>query len=458
VIRVGRALRRFLVRVYLHGLLLILLAGASVFLVLESMVRPAIDQRGDGMTAWVVDQVGLSADAGDPARLERELAAVRDRVSIHLSLYDERGALLATGVHPPLPPLPAEEAARLEPGVTSPIEPPHTAAVGLFVGGRRLGHAIAHRAMPAPTLTRAVAALFAVLLVLAVASIPLARSVARPIERLRAVARAFGAGGLEVRSAISRQDEIGDLARSFDEMADRLVALRRAEKELLANVSHELRTPLSRIRVVLDLASEGDPQRVRRYLGEIAEDLGQLERLVDDVLTAARLDFAVDPGGLPRLERAPVDLGELVEGAATRFRARAPDRQLALAVALDVPASLTADRSLLRRAIDNLLDNAQKYSDPDAPVTLRAHLEGGAAVIEVEDRGAGIPEEDLPHLFRPFFRGDRSRTRATGGMGLGLLLARRIVEAHGGRLEIASRVGEGTTARIALPTEAAEVA
>jgi signal transduction histidine kinase len=125
-------------------------------------------------------------------------------------------------------------------------------------------------------------------------------------------------------------------------------------------------------------------------------------------------------------------------------------------VDLDRPASLTADRALLRRAIDNLLDNAQKYSDPDAPVRLCARVESGAAVIEVEDRGAGIPEEDLPNLFRPFFRGDRSRTRATGGVGLGLVLARRIVEAHGGRLEIESRVGEGTTARIALPAETGE--
>jgi two-component system, OmpR family, sensor kinase len=127
-------------------------------------------------------------------------------------------------------------------------------------------------------------------------------------------------------------------------------------------------------------------------------------------------------------------------------------------VDLDRPASLTADRSLLRRAIDNLLDNAQKYSDPDAPVRLCTRVENGAAVIEVEDSGAGISEQDLPNLFRPFFRGDRSRTRATGGVGLGLALARRIVEAHGGRLEIASRVGEGTTARIALPAEAGEAA
>lgn len=454
--RIGRALRRFLVRVYLHGLLLILLAGASVFLVLELMARPAMDQRLYGMVTWVVDQAALSA--GDPARLEREIAAVRDRLDIHLSLYDTRGALIATNVHPPLPPLPAEEAARLEPGVTLPIEPLHRHAVAFVVGGRRVGHAITGGAAPAPSLTPAVVAFLAVLLVFAVGSIPLARSVARPIERLRAVAQAFGAGRLEERSAIARQDEIGDLARSFDEMADRLVVLRRAEKELLANVSHELRTPLSRIRVVLDLASEGDPERVRGYLGEIAEDLGELERLVGDVLTAARLDLAIAPGGLPRLERAPMDFGALVEGAATRFRARSPERQLALVVDLDRPAWLTADRSLLRRAIDNLLDNAQKYSDPDAPVRLYARVEGGAAVIEVEDRGAGIPEEDRPNLFRPFFRGDRSRTRATGGVGLGLVLARRIVEAHGGRLEIESRVGEGTTARIALPAEAGEAA
>jgi two-component system, OmpR family, sensor kinase len=240
-------------------------------------------------------------------------------------------------------------------------------------------------------------------------------------------------------------------------MAERLTHLLRSQKELLANVSHELRTPLSRIRVALDLANEGDAALARESLADIAEDLSELERLVSDVLTAARLDLATEPtpGATPPLRRELVEAQTLVDKAAARFRSAHPAHRLEVRVDGTLPL-LEADPVLLRRALDNLLDNAGKYSEPQTTVRLLARpLEHGLQV-EVRDEGIGIDANDLPHLFTPFFRSDRSRARKTGGVGLGLALARRIVVAHGGTLTVESQPGQGTTAQVTLPAATEE--
>jgi signal transduction histidine kinase len=318
-----------------------------------------------------------------------------------------------------------------------------------------------------------------VLLVVGISSWLLARSLTRPLSRLSAAAQAFGAGELSARTGIRRSDELGDVGRAFDEMASRVTELLRNEKELLANVSHELRTPLARVRVALDLAAEGDAELARESLADIAADLDELERLIGDVLMAARMDLADEaaPGGLPAMRRELVDPTELLGVAAARFRAAHPTPPLDSDVAEGL-APLRGDAVLLRRAIENLLENAYKYSErPSEPVALRARARrrsgsdgvGGAAArrgdepssdrdgveIEVSDRGVGISPEDLPRVCEPFYRADRSRTRATGGLGLGLALAKRIVDAHGGVLEIESALGHGTLARIWLPTSVA---
>jgi len=201
--------------------------------------------------------------------------------------------------------------------------------------------------------------------------------------------------------------------------------------------------------------------RARKALGEIGDDVGELERLTDEILAAARIDLS-GAGGLP-LHRERIEVGPLLADAAERFRSRYPGRELALEVAGDLPA-LDGDPALLRRLLGNLLDNAAKYSEPTTPVRLSARLDGapgaasegeGAAVaLEVRDHGIGVAEADLPHLFTPFFRTDRSRARDSGGVGLGLALARRIAEAHGGRIAAQRPDGPGTLFRVTLPAEA----
>jgi signal transduction histidine kinase len=145
-----------------------------------------------------------------------------------------------------------------------------------------------------------------------------------------------------------------------------------------------------------------------------------------------------------------VELAELARDAAERFRAAHEGRALEVSVADGLPP-LRGDAALLRRLLRNLLDNAAKYSEPPAPVRLSVRGEDGVAVLEVSDRGIGIAAEDLPRLFTPFFRTDRSRARGTGGTGLGLALAKRIAEAHGGTISASSAPGEGATFRVTLP-------
>jgi signal transduction histidine kinase len=294
--------------------------------------------------------------------------------------------------------------------------------------------------------------IFLVLACTAVTSVLLARMLAVPLQRLAEVTRAFGAGNLDARTGLRRRDELGQVAVAFDEMAERITHLLRSQKELIANVSHELRTPLARIRVALDLAAEGDEALARESLADITTDLTELERLVEDVLTAARLDLATGqtPGATPPLRRERVEAQSLLDKAAARFRTTRPTHVLEVSADGALPV-LDADPVLLRRALDNLLDNAGKYSEPGTRVRLLARPTDSGLQVEITDEGIGIDPKDLPHLFTPFFRSDRSRARVTGGVGLGLALARRIISAHGGTLTLESQPGVGTVARILLP-------
>jgi two-component system OmpR family sensor kinase len=441
-------------RVYLNGLLLLLLVALAVGAV-GSALRHAAPGGGRHPERFVDFAADRVADLRDhPRRLALELARVHEAFGAELTVYGSRGEVVATNVAPPLPPLPPGDAARVARGALRAGGRHHTFAAP--IEGMPGAYVLLSGSIPTPSLLRAASLLMAVLLALAVASIPLARAISRPLERLGVAVRAFGAGDLSARARLPARGEVGEVARAFDEMAGRMEALLRSEKELLANVSHELRTPLARIRVALDLAAEGDHDRSRRYLAEIGTDLHELESLVEDVLAAARLDLAAgrDPGAALPLRRERVDAKDLVVRAAERFRAAHPDRPLDLDIAEPLP-ELLADPGLLRRVLDNLLDNARKYSDGDAPVTLAARSDGGALTVEVRDRGIGIDPTDVDRLFTPFFRTDRSRARGTGGVGLGLALARRVVEAHGGRIAAESVPGEGTAIRFSVPTAGA---
>jgi len=487
------------------GQLVLLALTAVVVFIAEGPHEPGDPEAR--LTAPVVDNLERLVDT--PAALAEALEALRVE-RVELSLYDEARQLIASNVDPPLaipsrPPrrphhrLP--DIAAAPPGsIDRPAGPsddhpgpplddhpgpplddhrpgPHDAPPGadeppwIRDAGPPPGELGRHRMIrpfhphgahgllvargvhgAPPGFTGPLLVLIGGFLILVVGALITARWIVRPIERLSRTARALGSGDLRARSRLDRSDEIGELGHRVDEMADRIAGLLVTEKELLANVAHELRTPLTRIGVALDLANEGDAEAARASLVEIAVDVSELETIVDDILTAMRFEIAPGKGAaqLP-LRKALVPPHEITTAAAERLRARHPTRPLEVIAADDLP-SLHVDPALVRRVIDNLLENAHKYTpDRSSSITLAAERDGDRVAFEVRDKGVGISAEDLPRIFTAFFRGDRSRSRETGGVGLGLTLARRIIEAHGGTIEVTSTVNVGTTVRVTLP-------
>ncbi len=435
--------RRLLLRVFFHGVFLLALSAAIFFVLSDRLIQRPVDRE----VGRISDVLGAEACARRVHPQER--GDVR-RMPVPVSIYRDDGALVLSTVRPPLPPMPPAQLAGLR--ARGFVRGGRTHNTYACVGAPPGEYIVLGRPQSRLTNERLVLLLAVVLLSVALASIPLARSIAAPLEEVVDVTRAFGRGDLSARARVARRDDIGDLALAFNDMAERLEAVIRAEKEMLANISHELRTPLARIRVVLETAQE-NPARAQRLLGEIAYDLADLERLVEDVMAAVRLDIGVaslTTAALPvRLE--PTDVGAIVQGAVDRFRQANPARKVDAEIATGL-AAVPGDARLLRRLVDNLLDNAGKYSEPGSALHARAITRDGRVVVEVEDHGEGIRADDLPHVWTPFFRADRSRSRATGGVGLGLALARRIADAHHATLEIRSEPGVGTTVTLALPT------
>jgi len=438
----------FLVRVYLYGVLMIALAVGASILVGRFTLRSALDGPARPASTWIGWHMAELAD--QPEELDKQLRDLKQRVGIDLAVYEVGGRLLGTTQQPPLPPIDADELAHLQRegtvfgrGWGMVLEPKTDRSAARY--------AVLRYKSPDWPLSLMLRQAAVALVVLALVSIPLARSVTAPLAGLSTLARRFGKGDLTARVRSRRRDEIGALARAFDDMADRIAELRRSEKELLANVSHELRTPLARIRLALELVTDGDRDKASSYLTDIGDDLAELERLLDDVLSAARLDLARDSAGdaLPPLHFQSLSARTLVEAAANRFLVRYPERGLECQLPADLPM-LEAD-PVLRRVFDNLLDNARKFSEGQVRLSARAADDGLHLVVEVADDGIGISAEDQSRIFEPFYRSDRSRTRATGGVGLGLVVVRRIVEAHHGTIDVTSELGSGSRFSVTLP-------
>lgn len=439
-------------RIYRYGLLALGIAA------LVLLVGFAIEQYRPPISLVSGEQLEyFSTLLDEPSTLNRTLEDFAQSTRTQASVYSWDGKLLASSGEPPAPPLLPAERNRLRLGEQSASV---SYVAPLSRDSKRVAYVVLQPRDPdirtgeagrSIAVIRWASLLIVVLGVVAVGTIPIARAITAPLEELTRAVRAFGEGDLSVRSGIRRKDEVGQLATTFDQMASRLERLLNSEKELLANVSHELRTPIQRLRLALELAEEGDAERARQHLADMGNDLSELEQLVSDILITARLENeAVPLGGIPRLQLKPTAPSQLLEESAARFRLAHPDRKLKTDLAPRLPKIL-ADPVLLRSVVDNILDNARKYSDSGEEICLVARPEEKFVKIEVRDRGIGMDTEDLRKAFTPFFRTDRSRARGTGGVGLGLALARRVAEAHGGSLVLESMVGLGTVARLLVP-------
>jgi signal transduction histidine kinase len=271
----------------------------------------------------------------------------------------------------------------------------------------------------------------------------LARHLTSPLRRLRTAVDRLGRGDLTARAEESRKDELGELAASFNHMADHIQTLLAAERRLLFDISHELRSPLARLSVAVELARTDETNAPP--LDRIQKEADRLNSLIRQMLEVTRTE-----GEPSRLKAEPLRLDELVDGLVDDCSIEAQALGCALDLRSSGPVTLSGDSELLRRAIENVMRNAIRYAPKES--TVRVSLENGGdwAKIRVRDYGPGVPEEALPRLFDPFYRVEQDRDRKSGGVGLGLAIARRAVELHGGKLR-ASNAAPGLLVEIELP-------
>ena len=275
----------------------------------------------------------------------------------------------------------------------------------------------------------------------------IARSIARPVAALQQAAQRMGAGDLSARvggSFPAARDELGLLAREFDTMAGRIEALVQHERAVLQDISHELRSPLARLQLIVALAQRDAGTAAGAQFERAEAEIARLDRLIGELLGLSRME-----ADLPGMTRERIDLNAL---AAESIELAAID-----AVAAGVhlvhadpgePVAVDGNAELLARAIDNLLSNAIKFG-AGHPVEVRASKVGNSVELAIRDHGPGVPAEDLPRLFRPFFRG--SNGARAEGQGLGLTIADRIARAHGGQILAANAEGGGLRVALQLP-------
>ena len=294
-----------------------------------------------------------------------------------------------------------------------------------------------------------------------VTGIVAARSLTVPIARLRRVSARVAQGQLDERAAPSGVFEIDELGQQFNVMADRLSGtLRMLEadrdrlREFVADVSHELRTPISALRMYTELQRDGEVDEATRqeFLERSLDQIQRLDWLSTNLLDLSRIDAGIYP-----LDMRTGDLRDPVQAVVQALSEAAVERGVALESAVPAePVELRFDRERIVQLMTNLIGNAIKFTPRGGAVSVRLEERPADVLIEVTDTGAGIPADELPHIFERFYRGTNTGEARASGSGLGLAIVRSIVEMHDGQIELASDVGKGTQVRIILPRQAAE--
>lgn len=273
----------------------------------------------------------------------------------------------------------------------------------------------------------------------------LAHGMTSPLREMAAAAKAMAAGDYDRRVTASSRDEVGDLARAFNAMAADLGEVDRVRRDLVANVSHELRTPISSLRAVLENLVDGVQEPTPDTLRVMLRQVERLGTLVSQLLDLSRLESGAVP-----LQRRSFALRPVLEDAANESRLHTPD--IAVAVDVDPPGTLAdGDPDRVHQVVANLLDNATRYSPPGATVQVEGRRGRGGVTIEVSDEGPGISADQSTRVFERFYRADAARSSGDGGAGLGLAIARWIVDLHGGEIRAERREPHGCRMIVMLP-------
>jgi signal transduction histidine kinase len=330
----------------------------------------------------------------------------------------------------------------------------------VYVGSTIDGHGLAVQFVrPLDDLNRTLNRLRLILLLIvgggiavgAAAGALVSRAALVPVRRLTSAAERIAKTGdpSERVTDAGGRDELARLGTAFNTMLAALEDSLETQRRFVADASHELRTPLTGIRAYAELFRRGAavrPDDLERAMTGISRESERMSLLVDDLLLLARLDE-----GRP-LEQEPVDLPEVVGEAVETARMVEPNRRIDLDTE---PAVILGDRDRLRQLVDNLLSNVRAHTPATAPVHVRVSRNGTNAILEVEDSGPGLSEDELEQVFERFHRGDPSRSRTSGGVGLGLAIVSAVAEAHGGDVSADSEPGRGSTFRITLPLRGA---
>jgi signal transduction histidine kinase len=287
----------------------------------------------------------------------------------------------------------------------------------------------------------------------------LASTVTERINLLKGAAEKLAGGELQTRVPVNGRDEVAALSTTFNQMAEQLQLADQKQRELeslrrdlIAWVGHDLQTPLASMRAILEALSDGvvdEPEMVKRYLLTAQRDVMSLSALIDDLFQMSQLDA----GGFP-LQRAPASLSDLVSDTLESFSQLAKQQEITLEgqVESDVDPVLM-DTQAIGRVFNNLISNALRHTPSQGRVSVWVRRGSSGVDVTVSDTGEGIRARDIPHIFERFYRGDasRSRNRGTSGAGLGLAIARGIVQAHGGDIQVQSELGKGTQFTFHLP-------
>jgi two-component system, OmpR family, sensor histidine kinase BaeS len=276
----------------------------------------------------------------------------------------------------------------------------------------------------------------------------LGRRITRPFVALAAASRQLGAGNFETQVPIESDDEVGELAVAFNSMATSLSRTETARRRMTADIAHELRNPLVTIHGTLEAIQDGVYEPSPEVIESMIEETVLLRRIVNDLQDLAAID-----AGTVRIEPRDIDIVELCSSLVEAHRATAP--AIELAVVAPEPVTAAADPDRVRQIVGNLLSNAIRHTPPEGTVTVSVTNTEVNALIEVADSGIGIAPEELTHVFERLWRADSSRSRGTGGSGLGLSIARGLARAQGGDISARTSVGRGTTFSLRLPRHAA---
>ena len=276
----------------------------------------------------------------------------------------------------------------------------------------------------------------------------LARYLTRPITRLRTAAQRIAAGNLKARAGkgSAQLDEVGQLVKDFDYMAERLELLIGAQQRLISDVSHELRSPLTRLKLALDLARGETHNDLSPTLDRIEREAERLSGLVGMLLTLSRLE-----AGESMPQTSMVQLPDLLAEIAADVEIEAQSRGCSIVLERMQECAIEGNQELLRSAFENVVRNAIRYTEPETSVRISTKCESSDVRILVQDHGPGVPESELDNLFKPFYRVDTSRERRTGGVGLGLAIAERSIKLHNGKIRAGNLKGGGFQIEISLP-------